>query len=680
MKCEFFIQHLRIVLFAAFCVCTLQTAPFLIAQHERPKVDSLLNRLVQTAPNSETQVLCLLEISATYNTFHPDSTIEYGVRAVKLSQTLGYKYGVAEGTRLTALGYQRIGKLTEATRLYLRALPMFEEIPDSLGYGNTLNGLGISYFEQEDYSNALAYYQRAEPVFFRIGNMNRYSAALSNIGYAYLSLNYLGLAKIYSEKSLALAKKYDVSTIKMFALISFADIYRRERRFDSSAIYLEECRRELKKNPQNYVSISRLHYVWGLFDTDTKNFTRAQKHLDTSLLAAIQGNMRFRMKDAYQGFQKLYEAKQDFVQAYQYQTKVVQYRDSLFNQESARQIAAMQRELEARAQNDRITLLTKDNELQQLQRNALIGFTILVLLVGAVLTYLYSRTQKSNKQLQLQNAEIRKQQYQLSQQSEEIAAINGELQQKNARLIDLNEEKNHFLAIAAHDLKNPLTGIRSLSDYLSQDSISLPESEVHLLGSRISQTADRMFKLVQNLLDVNAIESGKMELQLTEIDIVPIVETITQQYMDAATAKNITLRFNVNLGENSLQSDNVHRGLWAIADENALMQVLDNLISNLVKYSPQGKQAFVRVIQMEKVIKVEIQDEGPGLTDEDKSFLFGKFTKLTARPTGGEHSTGLGLSIVKQLVELMYGSVRCDSEYGNGATFIVELPRAFTRK
>jgi signal transduction histidine kinase len=247
-------------------------------------------------------------------------------------------------------------------------------------------------------------------------------------------------------------------------------------------------------------------------------------------------------------------------------------------------------------------------------------------------------------------------------------------------LIDLNEEKNHFLAIAAHDLKNPITGIRSLSDYLSQDSISLPESEVHLLGSRISQTADRMFKLVQNLLDVNAIESGKMELQLTEIDIVPIVETITQQYMDAATAKNITLRFNVNLGENSLQSDNVHRGLWAIADENALMQVLDNLISNLVKYSPQGKQAFVRVIQMEKVIKVEIQDEGPGLTDEDKSFLFGKFTKLTARPTGGEHSTGLGLSIVKQLVELMYGSVRCDSEYGNGATFIVELPRAFTRK
>jgi signal transduction histidine kinase len=133
--------------------------------------------------------------------------------------------------------------------------------------------------------------------------------------------------------------------------------------------------------------------------------------------------------------------------------------------------------------------------------------------------------------------------------------------------------------------------------------------------------------------------------------------------------------------------------LVAYADKNATLQILDNLLSNAVKYSPYGRNVWVRVLDdyesllidttprgsllapSQEYVRIEIQDEGPGLTEEDKQKIFGKFTRLSAKPTAGEHSTGLGLSIVKKMVEGMSGKVWVESEEGKGATFIVLLPK-----
>ena len=112
----------------------------------------------------------------------------------------------------------------------------------------------------------------------------------------------------------------------------------------------------------------------------------------------------------------------------------------------------------------------------------------------------------------------------------------------------------------------------------------------------------------------------------------------------------------------------------ALVDTNSLQQVLDNLISNAIKYSPPNKCITIRLKQNAAQVSCEIQDEGPGLTVEDKQKLFGKFTRLSAQPTANEHSSGLGLFIVKKLVTHMQGQVWCESELGKGATFIVEFP------
>ena len=111
-----------------------------------------------------------------------------------------------------------------------------------------------------------------------------------------------------------------------------------------------------------------------------------------------------------------------------------------------------------------------------------------------------------------------------------------------------------------------------------------------------------------------------------------------------------------------------------LVGRNVTVQVLDNLVSNAVKYSPPGRNIFVRLNQAAEAIRCQVQDEGPGLSAEDQKKLFGKFARLSAKPTAGEPATGLGLSIVKKMVEAMNGRVWCESEPGQGATFVVEFP------
>ncbi len=663
-----------------WCVCPEYAG----AQPSR--IDSLRSALERPKTEDTAFTNLLNNLSFSYNAYLADSAMVYGKQALVAAEKANYKKGIADACRNIGFAYQRLGKLADATGYYLRAVPLFEGLNDSLGLANVWNGLGICYFEQGDFGNALQFYQRAEPMFFHLKKMDRYAASMSNIGYAYLQMGNLNLAQAYSKKALALANQYNVSTIQTFALSHLGDIARRNQDYATAERYFRDALAVAARNPENAVSNSRFYNLLGYFYTDLKQFNQAQIYLDSSLAVSLRANMRFRIKDAYQGYQHLYAAMKNFEQAYRYQSLVALYQDSLFNQESARHIATMQRELESREQTAQISLLTKDSELQQTTRNALLGGIAVVILAGLLLWRSYLQMRSVNRQLQSQNVEILEQRSMMERQSEEIATINSELQQKNQHLVNLNEEKSQFMRIAAHDLKNPLTGIRGLAEFLATDAPNLPTEEIALVSNRVAETADRMFQLVKSLLDVNAIEDGSIAMHAANFNVALILETAVQNYVEAAKAKNIRLILTTTAKSESLEQI-IESEFMAFADAQLTAQVIDNLVSNAVKYSPMGKSVVVRLFreslensgvtqQTRKYIRLEVQDEGQGLTEQDKTLLFGKFTKLSARPTAGEDSTGLGLSIVKQLVEMMHGQVWCESEYGQGATFIVRLPVA----
>lgn len=248
------------------------------------------------------------------------------------------------------------------------------------------------------------------------------------------------------------------------------------------------------------------------------------------------------------------------------------------------------------------------------------------------------------------------------ERTRDLAAQNAKLIVLNEELIKLNQDKNEFLGIAAHDLKNPLSAIQGLSEMIERDFDDLTRGDIIEIANMISVSSQQMFELIRNLLDVNRIESGKLNVSLDRFNILPILKWIANDYRDRAKAKHIKLHFQPSEEE-----------YYAIVDEKTIRQVFDNLISNAIKYSPHERTVYLRLYPYRNHLHFEVEDQGPGLSEEDKKHLFGKFSRLTPQPTGDENSTGLGLFIVKKLVESMKGKIWCESELGYGSKFTVEF-------
>ena len=225
-------------------------------------------------------------------------------------------------------------------------------------------------------------------------------------------------------------------------------------------------------------------------------------------------------------------------------------------------------------------------------------------------------------------------------------------------------QQNQLLNIAAHDLKNPLTIIPIWADLIKDknDAESIAEISDH-----INNAAKKMTRIINELLENAATEAKQIKLRLKNIDLANVIEGVVESTQILAKNKNQKINFNVE--DRPVVN----------ADENKITEIADNLLSNAIKYSAEGKNITITVKQKDDKALVEIKDEGLGFNKEDIKKLFQRFARLSSKPTAGETSTGLGLSIVKTLVEAHRGNVSAKSEGKNkGATFIVELPLANT--
>lgn len=232
---------------------------------------------------------------------------------------------------------------------------------------------------------------------------------------------------------------------------------------------------------------------------------------------------------------------------------------------------------------------------------------------------------------------------------------------QNARLIKLNEEKNQLIGIAAHDLKSPLKRIEGLISLINMSSDNLTEEQKGLI-KKISLVSKEQNELILEILDLNKIESQSTSIELKKGNVIKVLEEVIESYYLIADNKNIQMVTRYDSHD-----------IYAKIEKYYLRQVFENILSNAIKFSPPDTIVEIAAQKTGKKVVISIKDQGPGITAEDMKKLFGKFQKLSAQPTGGEISTGLGLAITKKYVEAMNGSIRCESEYGHGAKFIVEF-------
>lgn len=252
----------------------------------------------------------------------------------------------------------------------------------------------------------------------------------------------------------------------------------------------------------------------------------------------------------------------------------------------------------------------------------------------------------------------------LMKANRELADSQARLLERNARLEQMNLQKNVWLGMAAHDMRNPLSIIIGYTNFLLQQPEELGPDAQQLMGV-VESSARFMLQLIEDLLDVSTLESGKLNLSLEVHDLARLVGDAVSRNQPLARDKGTTLSL-------AAPGDAVN----CRVDAAKIDQVLNNLLTNAIKYSPPNASVRVHVRPTEGRAIVRVTDEGPGIPPEEQSRLFLPFGRTSVQTTGGEKSTGLGLAIARRIVEGHSGSLGVDSEPGRGSTFWFSLPMA----
>lgn len=250
-----------------------------------------------------------------------------------------------------------------------------------------------------------------------------------------------------------------------------------------------------------------------------------------------------------------------------------------------------------------------------------------------------------------------------SRVNNELVNVQRELTKKNAQLMSMNEEKNRFVGMAAHDLRTPLGVILTYSEFLEEETHDVLTEEHRDFVATIVRTSRSMLDLVEDLLDVATIESGVVTLRREPVQIVDLVARSTRMHAALAAAKGIEVT--------SSAEDDVPR---IEADPAKLEQVMNNLLGNAIKFSESGTAVHVHVAMASGSVMVRVADQGPGIPEPEQQHLFKPFVQTSVQATDEEKGAGLGLSIVRRIVEVHGGDIGVVSSTGSGSTFWFSLP------
>lgn len=242
-----------------------------------------------------------------------------------------------------------------------------------------------------------------------------------------------------------------------------------------------------------------------------------------------------------------------------------------------------------------------------------------------------------------------------------------ELERANEDLAQESLTKSQILSTVTHELKTPLTSIVGYADrlLLRQDQVGQLNERQQRYIEAIRESSSQLSLMISDLLDISRMESGKLELTITEIDLTQKIDDVIRRMQSQFDEKQICVLIEIPTELGAIQ-----------ADDTRLSQVITNLLSNACKYSPVGSTVTVTATEDAEFVKIDVSDSGMGISKDDQSKLFTKFFRADNTPTRTESGTGLGLFIVKQLIQAQGGKISVESETGIGSTFSFTLPRA----
>lgn len=334
------------------------------------------------------------------------------------------------------------------------------------------------------------------------------------------------------------------------------------------------------------------------------------------------------------GLADVYAHFGDYKKAYKYFVSYDSLGKSLLNLETNQSITDLREKYESEKKEQENKLLNQQLEQQKQRQLAfLIGFVGLFIFSGVIAFFLYKNKQKNRL-----------------------------IESQNQRLSALNTEKNNLISIVSHDLSTPFLTIKTWNNILKLNLKDNPKA--FEATDIIQQSSDNGIALIKKILDVEKAETNQHNLSLERFDLMSLVNYVITEFEGIAQSKNIKIS-NISNPKN----------ISILSDKYLINRVLENLVSNAIKYSNPDTKILINAEEVKDKIVIKVKDEGIGIAEADLSNIFTKYGKMQSKPTAGEGSTGLGLSIVKRILDEIGGEISLKSELGLGSEFTVILKK-----
>ena len=634
------------------------------------KTDSILQQL-PSMPEDSLKVKVYFDLFWLNYRNDYESSLVFAMDAERLTKELNMRFEYADALRVKSFSLAGMGRIEEAREELLESLNIFTSLNDRKMMADVKKELGWLSKSQSNYQEALEYFFEALKIAEEIGLKETEAQILNYVGGIYREQKQYEKAIIHFSEALALVEELDVKAGISACLTNLAAVYRHIGNYEKS-LELHNRALAIKIEMGDKLGEARVLNNLGVLHNSLKNYVKAeQRFMEASVIAEEVGDKKIKedvlmglatsafglgnfersieisnqlldTTDPYEDLEisvllrnllfKAYGELGNYRLAHQYALEWQTFSDSLYN----KNMLTVTNDLEAKYQNEQktnqIALLASEKELQTLQlrnrrneRNAIIALAILILIL-AVLAY---------------------NQYRIKQRS-------------NLELRELDRLKSNFFANISHEFRTPLTLIKGpIEKYEQNPDEGLEQEEVRM----IRRNTNRVLGLVNQLLEISKIDQGKLELKPTEGDIFKCLRAAAASFNSHAAQRNMDYRVDVPGGI-----------LWALFDRDKLEKIVYNLLSNAFKFSEDGEVVTFKAHHLEEELNIQVSDSGRGISQDKLPFIFDRFYQVDGGLTKDKEGSGIGLSLSKDLVELMDGTITVSSEEGKGTFFIIQLP------
>ncbi len=568
-----------------------------------------------------------------------DSVAWYADFIAREAERLHYNKKDVLSLRLHGIAEDLKGNYEKALVAYLQSLEAARKLHSIKYELSALNDLAYIYVNTKQPVNAKKMYIESAVLAAQSGNIHSIVNSYVNLGGIYNILEQTDSSLYFLNQGLAIAKKYDKNVDASSLYNNIGNVYFKKKQFQQALPYFQ-------RNYQYHTAQGDPANTWldelNLADVfiELKKFDSASFYAQRSLDIARNLQAKSKEADSYAILAKLFAHKNDYKNAYEYQQKWYTIDTSMVNEGTNRTIADLQERFNAKQREQENKLLQAQVEKAHLQTRTITYLAIAAGIIALVIAISLVQKRIANKRLKEQNDLIKRQ---------------------NEKLAELNYEKNSLISIVSHDLGSPFAAIRMWNQVLQSGNDNLNE-EQKMAVERIRQSTAKGESLIHTILDVEKAETNQHKVQLENFDLKVFVENIVGDFRPAASGKNIQLHFETP-GKN----------VYLVSDKHLVSRICENLFSNAIKYTPAGKNVWVSLSEGNDAVSIKVKDEGVGIDRSELPHLFSKYSQISSRPTNGEASTGLGLSIVKRIVQELNGSVFCESEPGMGSLFTIVL-------